>query len=158
VDPPIPTKRILPSLTIQQVQYLIDSAGNLRDKCIITLLADSGMRLNEITNVKTENIDRTNHTITVWGKGNKQRRAPFTEKTATILSEWLSNNGHSNNVWDMTRRGIQSMLNDYKEKTGLPCNAHTFRRTFGSNLHRRGMDIEHIMRLGGGRAWKILSR
>lgn len=45
------------------------------------------------------------------------------------------------------------MLNDYKEKTGLPCNAHTFRRTFASNLHRKGVDIEHIMRLGG---WETL--
>lgn len=45
------------------------------------------------------------------------------------------------------------MLNDYKKRTGLPCNAHTFRRTFASNLHRRGMDIEHIMRLGG---WESL--
>ena len=45
------------------------------------------------------------------------------------------------------------MLNDYKEKTGLPCNAHTFMRTFASNLHRRGMDIEHIMRVG---AWESL--
>jgi site-specific recombinase XerD len=153
VDPPKPAKRILPSLTIQQVQYLIDSANNLRDKCIISLLVDSGMRLNEIANVRKEDIDWTNYTVIIWGKGNKQRKAPFTEKTATILSEWLSNNGHSNNVWDMTRRGIQSMLNDYKERTGLPCNAHTFRRTFASNLHRRGMDIEHIMRLGG---WESL--
>ena len=53
----------------------------------------------------------------------------------------------------MTRRGIQSMLKDYHEKSGLPCNAHTFRRTFASNLHRKGVDVEHIMRLGG---WETL--
>jgi site-specific recombinase XerD len=32
-------------------------------------------------------------------------------------------------------------------------NAHTFRRTFASNLHRKGVDVEHIMRLGG---WETL--
>ena len=31
--------------------------------------------------------------------------------------------------------------------------AHTFRRTFASNLHRKGVDVEHIMRLGG---WETL--
>ena len=33
------------------------------------------------------------------------------------------------------------------------CNPHTFRRTFASNLHRSGLDVEHIMRLGG---WESL--
>ena len=111
------------------------------------------MRLSELTNVKVTDIDWDSYTITIWGKGNKQRKAPFTERTAKLVTEWLCSNGHSNSIWGMTRRGIQSMLNDYKGRTGLPCNAHTFRRTFASNLHRRGMDIEHIMRLGG---WESL--
>ena len=45
------------------------------------------------------------------------------------------------------------MLIDYTEKTHLPCNAHTFRRIFASNLHRKGVDVERIMRLGG---WETL--
>jgi site-specific recombinase XerD len=45
------------------------------------------------------------------------------------------------------------MLHDYTEKLGLPCNAYTFRRTFASNLHRKGVDVEHIIRLGG---WETL--
>ncbi len=35
----------------------------------------------------------------------------------------------------------------------LPCSPHTFRRTFASNLHRAGLDVEHIMRLEG---WESL--
>jgi site-specific recombinase XerD len=31
----------------------------------------------------------------------------------------------------------------------LPCNPHTLRRTFASNLHRQGLDVDHIMKLGG---------
>jgi integrase/recombinase XerC len=153
VDPPKVTKRILPSLTQQQLNALLQQVDNPRDKAIMSLFADSGMRLSELTSVKKANIDWDNYTIIIWGKGNKQRKAPFTEKTATLLREWLTNDGNGVNIWGMTRRSIQSMLNDYKRKTGLPCNAHTFRRTFASNLHRRGVDIEHIMRLGG---WESL--
>ena len=40
------------------------------------------------------------------------------------------------------------MLEQLKIKTGLPCNAHTFRRTFASILAKRGIDSLHIMRLG----------
>jgi site-specific recombinase XerD len=45
------------------------------------------------------------------------------------------------------------MLHRLQAKTGLNCNPHTFRRTFASNLHRAGLDVEHIMRLGG---WESL--
>ncbi len=153
VDAPRPPKAILPSLTMEQVQYLIEQAENLRDKCIISLLADSGIRLNEIATIKPANIDWSNYTITIWGKGNKERKAPFTERTAVLLREWLSNNGTSLNIWGINRRQIQWMLYALEKQTGLKCNAHTFRRTFASNLHRQGLDIEHIMRLGG---WESL--
>ena len=130
---------------------LLSKIENPRDKAIVSLFADSGMRLNELANIKPSDIDWTNQTITIWGKGNKQRRAPFTDRTGQLLKECLP---YSNcNLWNMTRRGIQSMLNDYRERLKLPITAHTFRRTFASNLHRKGVDIEHIMRLGG---WETL--
>jgi site-specific recombinase XerD len=59
----------------------------------------------------------------------------------------------SKNIWGLERRGIQIMLYRLQERTGLPCSSHTFRRTFASNLHRAGLDVEHIMRLGG---WESL--
>jgi len=37
--------------------------------------------------------------------------------------------------------GVETMLKRLKVKNGLPCNAHTFRRTFASNLHRAGLDV-----------------
>jgi site-specific recombinase XerD len=55
----------------------------------------------------------------------------------------------SQNIWGLERRGIQIMLYRLQARTGLNCNPHAFRRTFASNLHRAGLDVEHIMRLGG---------
>ena len=152
VDPPKPARPILPSLTTDQVSYLIEQAENLREKAIISLFADSGIRLNELASIMEGDIDWTNHTVIIWGKGNKQRRAPFTERTVKLLKEWLPHDGYDN-IWGMTRKGIQDMLHRLEQRTGLKCNAHTFRRTFASKLHRKGMDIEHIMRLGG---WESL--
>lgn len=149
VDPPKPKKMILPSLSIDQVNLLIEAVDSLRDKTIISLFADSGMRLTELTNIKACDIDWTNNTITIWGKGNKQRKAPFTVKTAGLLRTIVAQNGTGENIWHMKRRGIQNMLLELAKRTNLPCNPHTFRRTFASSLYRAGMDIEHIMRLGG---------
>jgi integrase/recombinase XerD len=151
VDAPKVHRRILPSLSNIEVMSLLDQAINPTHKAIISLLADSGMRLSEVANVKTGDIDWGTNTLLIWGKGSKQRRAPFTDSTGRLLRDIPYLQGR--NMWNMTRRGIQSMLKDYHEKSGLPCNAHTFRRTFASNLHRRGVDVEHIMRLGG---WETL--
>jgi len=153
VDPPKRSEPILPSLTIQQVEHVIRSADNIRDRCVVSLFADSGMRLSELANIKPNDIDWQNNTVTIWGKGQKQRRAPFTKRTARLLKKVIASNGDGNNLWNLEPHGIQLMLQRLKEKTGLPCNAHTFRRTFAANLHRAGMDIEHIMRLGG---WSTL--
>jgi site-specific recombinase XerD len=120
-----------------EVGDLLSHATNPTHKAIIALLADSGMRLSEVTNVKVGDIDWATNTISIWGKGSKQRKAPFTDSTGRLLRAVPYSN--SKNIWNMTRRGIQSMLKDYHEKSGLPCNAHTFRRAFASNLHRKGL-------------------
>ena len=158
VDQPHVDRAILPSLTIKQVQQLIDEADNTRDKCIISLFADSGMRLSELTSIKADNIDWRDYTITIWGKGGKQRRAPFTERTANLLKQVVASNGTGENIWHLEPRGVEIMLSRLREQTGLPCNPHTFRRTFASNLHRAGMDIEHIMRLGGWESLEMVLR
>ncbi len=161
VDPPKMTRIILPSLTREQVEYLIEQAESIRDKCIISLFADSGIRLNELLNIKESHIDWETNTVMIWGKGGKQRKAPFTKRTVELLKQVLkvnrvsqvSQNVYISNIWGLHRRGIQIMLYRLQEKTELPCNPHTFRRTFASNLHRCGLDVEHIMRLGG---WESL--
>jgi integrase/recombinase XerD len=112
------------------------------------------MRLSELANIKADNINWSNYTITIWGKGEKQRLTPFTKKTAKLLKQVINQNGVGPNIWHIEPHGIQLMLQKLKQRTGLLCNPHTFRRTFASNLHRAGMDIEHIMRLGG---WSSLN-
>jgi len=153
VDPPKPKIRVLPSLINDQIGYLIGFVSSTRDKAIISLLADSGIRLSEVASIRADDIDWDNHTVIIWGKGGRQRKAPFTERSAKYLLEVVGSDGTGDNIWQMKRRGIQNMLLELAKKTGLPCNPHTFRRTFASNLHRAGMDIEHIMRLGG---WESL--
>ena len=54
VQAPKVEKRILPSVTDQQVERLIGTADNVRDKCMISMLADSGIRLSELCGIKRE--------------------------------------------------------------------------------------------------------
>jgi len=154
VESPRVEKRILPSLTEQQVDTLINAADNLRDKCIISLLADSGMRLSELAGVKVGDIDWDTQTVTVIGKGNKQRKAPFTARSAQFLKAHLSHGQTTGNIWGMDRYAISKMLDRLGKENGIKCNPHSFRRGFACMLHRRGLSTLDIMYLGG---WESLS-
>jgi len=152
VDPPKQSRKLLPCLNEDEVEYILEQARNVRDRAIISLFVDSGIRLNELVNIRLDDIDWESQTVMIMGKGNKQRKALFTERTASMLKQLNMDNEHGN-IWGMTRRGIMIMLYRLHKQTGLPSNPHTFRRTFASNLHRHGLDVEHIMRLGG---WESL--
>jgi site-specific recombinase XerD len=156
VDSPKVGKKILPSLSQEQVEFLMEQTMCVRDKAIISLFADSGLRLSELANIKIQDIDWGNRLIKVVCKGNKEGLAPFTERTEKLMREWLSQyKGNGNGrLWDLNRWGIIEMLKVLRVKTGLPCNPHTFRRTFASLLAKRGVDSLHIMRLG---RWESIS-
>jgi len=154
VEAPKLEKRILPSLTLEQLDYLIGQADTIRDKAIISLFADSGLRLSELANINPHNIDWQHRLIKVWCKGSKEGLAPFGHRTEKLLKEWLSQYSPDGRLWDINNWGISIMLRRLSAKTGLPCNPHTFRRTFASILAKRGVDSLHIMRLG---RWQSLS-
>ena len=150
VDRPKPSRKLLSALTDGKWNtWQTPQPNNLRDRLIISLLGDSGMRLSELASIKDGDMDWENYTITIVGKGNKQRKAPFTARTATMLREYL-NIGHTNRtIWDINRYGIQTMLKRLAKETGIACNAHSFRRGFACNLHRKGLSTLDIMHLGG---------
>jgi len=158
VDAPKLDRKILPSLTPQQVNYVIEQASCMRDKAIISLFADSGLRLSELANIKLQNIDWQNRLIKVKCKGGKEGLAPFGKTTETLLKQWLNTHEPDSNLWDLRRWGINIMLRRLSAKTGLPCNPHTFRRTFASILAKRGVDSLHIMRLGRWSSIQMVER
>ena len=158
VESPKVEKRILPSLTTEQLDYLIDQAECIRDKAIVSLFADSGLRLSESANIEQANIDWQHRLIKVRCKGGKEGLAPFGQRTEKLLREWLSEHPGGGKLWDLKARGIAWMLWRLGAKTGLPCNAHTFRRTFASVLSKRGVDSLHIMRLGRWQSLAMVDR
>ena len=68
VDAPKVEQKILPSLTPEQLDYLIKQADYIRDKAIISLFADSGLRLSELAKIQPSDIDWENRLIKVTCK------------------------------------------------------------------------------------------
>jgi len=155
---PILSKPILPSLSASDVLYLIEQTNSTRDKAIIALFTESGLRLSELVNIKPYDIDWQSHTIKVTGKGRKEAYAPFGELSEQYLKEWLAQYLSNANIWGINENGISIMLRRLKVKTGLPCNPHTFRRTFACLQRKAGVDTMTIKDLGRWESLEMVQR
>jgi integrase len=56
-------RKMLPSVTEEQLGILLKAAENQRDKCIVSLLFDSGLRLSELCAIKLSDIDWSSNAI-----------------------------------------------------------------------------------------------
>jgi integrase len=151
-------KLILPSLTRDEVLKLLETTNCVRDKAIISLFTESGLRLSELASIKPNNIDWSNRTIQIIGKGRKEAVAPFGPLTESYLRAWLSEYKADSNIWGLNTWGISSMLRRLRQVTGLPCNPHTFRRTFACLLRKAGVDTMTIKELGRWESLEMVQR
>jgi integrase/recombinase XerD len=103
-----------------------------------------------LVNIKVKDIDWESNTIRVLGKGNKEGYAPFGKTSEQHLKLWLSQYAPKSNegIWGIGFWGVKTILDDLKRETGLPCNPHTFRRTFACLLRKQGLDCLTIKDLG----------
>ena len=146
VDTPKPKKKIEPAVTSEELDILLGSSERFRDKCILRLLLDSGVRLSELVGIKDTDFDWKKRTVVVDGKTG-QRKAPFGKETSDALQQWFG--GHV--TFELNRYGVQSMLRRLEKETGIECNAHAFRRGFANAQFKKGLSTKVVMRLGG---WK----
>ena len=158
VPAPILGKPILPSLEKEQVLHLIEKASSTRDKAIIALFTESGLRLSEMANIKLESLNWTNKTVRVLGKGRKEAYAAFGDLTEKYLKSWIQQYQPNDTIWGLSEWGIASMLRRLKKATGLPCNAHTFRRTFACLLRKAGVDTMTVKDLGRWESLEMVQR
>ena len=116
------------SVTPEQMQTLMDAADNLRDRAIISLLFDSGLRLSEVASIRTSDIDWDSNTLRVVVKGNREAKAVFTDRTASLLREYLSSNGHSPTLFGVKAEPSRTCAHDCRQcpcQNGEPGSSHS---------------------------------
>ncbi len=85
-------KRILPTLTDAQMQALLGGKPKTFDTwrlhALIALLLDTGVRIDEALTLRIADVDFDNLLLTVFGKGRKERRIPFSFELRKVLFRW----------------------------------------------------------------------
>jgi site-specific recombinase XerD len=86
---------VVPALTDDEVRLLIKSCHgktfcDKRDEAIVRLMVETGLRANELVELRCDDLDLMNGTVVVRrGKGGKARVCPFGSQTATVLDRYV---------------------------------------------------------------------
>ena len=76
-------------LTILDQYDFGEGFEGLRDKLMLELLYGTGIRLNELINLKVSDINQHENTIKVLGKRNKERIIPLTRELTELIKKYL---------------------------------------------------------------------
>ena len=136
-----------------------DQFSNLRDELILELFYQTGIRLDELINLKRFNV--TSNNIKVLGKRNKERLIPIApsfflmiekyiivKNKNNIVSEFLIN---TKNGKKLTPKFVYSKVNHYLGKaTNLKKKSpHVLRHTFATHMLNNGASLESIKKILG---------
>ena len=159
VDMPKVAKKRLPVLTASEVDTVIKACVSKRNKAIILVLVDTGLRRSELINLTWGDVDFSNGlTKVIRGKGRKDRSVVMGATTRRALLAYrrlLSNVTDSAPLIQnqsgqrFTGTGILQIFKRLKIKTGINVNPHALRRTFVILSLRAGIDPLHLQALLG---------
>ena len=158
---------ILSKEDIERVCSLVKTnrLAGYRDRLVIELIYNTGMRIGEVLNLKISDIDLKEEIIHVKkGKGRKGRICPLTGVLKEFIIEYLEHirpflvSERDENYLVLTIQGkspkkvtLQHRISSYGKKSGLnkPVHPHAFRHAFSVHMLQKGCDIKYINRLLG---------
>lgn len=141
VDKPRPKRILIDPFPEMEVRALLSVMRNkpVRDRAIIYLLLDTGMRASELVGIERKDINFTTNKVKVLGKGNKERLLPFSDRTAKALSRHLASTVGM--PFPFSRTTLTSIVARLGERAGVnDCYPHRFRHTFAIEYLRNNGD------------------
>jgi len=159
----------LPSFLLQnEISEMLDNIkddapASLRDKALAELLYSSGLRISEALQLNVNDINFSQKTVKVLGKGRKERIAHIGDRALSALKKYLSqrailNNNSSESALFLSVRGNRmNSVNAYriinrlmKKHTESPQKSpHVLRHTFATHMLDNGADIQSVSEMLG---------
>ncbi len=161
-------------LTSEQVDCLIAAPGTetpeaIRDTAALELLCASGARISEICNLDVDDIDFSEKTVRLLGKGSKERIVPLYKRALDSLCAYISTarpeliaahqqKGGQNSALFISTRGsrmpassLRARFKKWSTAAGLPSNItpHAMRHTYATELLDGGADLRSVQELLG---------
>lgn len=156
-------KKLPNFLSYEEMHQILDTLNTetileKRNKMVIELLYATGIRVSELVNLKVSDLNFTEKTIRVLGKGNKERIVYFGDYATMAILDYLDNRemtaeylALNNKGHKITVRGIEQIIDHIANTCALKhhISPHTFRHTFATHLLNNGSDIKSVQELLG---------
>lgn len=112
----------------------------IRNKLMIALMLDSGLRRNEVVNLQRGNIFIDENYISILGKGNKERVVPLGNTSVILLKEYYKMCPYETSFvfcnldgTQITNNTIKLMISKLSKKLPFEFSAHKLRHNFATN-------------------------
>ncbi len=145
-------------LLLDVVDFGKDEEGQ-RNKLIIELFYATGMRLSELINLKTANIDLYSFQMKVLGKRNKERIIPFNRELKNEIQNYLKTKKDLPNEFlfetpkgkKLTPGIVYKVVHNYLSQVTTidKKSPHVLRHTFATHMLNNGADLNAIKELLG---------
>jgi integrase/recombinase XerC len=128
-----------------------------RDVAVLELLYAAGLRVSELCGLDRGDIDLRGRTVTVLGKGSKQRRVPIHDAAVDALAAWFEGGrddmeGPPEAAF-VNRRGARLGPRDVRRildrRSASPTHPHALRHTYATHLLDGGADLRVVQELLG---------
>ena len=171
-------KVIIQSFMPEEVERMIKVYGTdtfleARNRCIIAMLFDTGIRNFELCSIRCEDI-RSN-SILIHGKGNKQRVVPISPFLRKCMNKYdmkrckYIKERYQDEYYFLSQKGkqltietVERIVRNCGEAAGvnkeIRCSPHTCRHTFAQLNIKNGLDVYSLSRLMGHENISITKR
>jgi len=143
----------------QEVSKILEHTRNLKHRAIIAFAYSSGLRLDEVRQVKLTDIDSSRMQIRVSnGKGNKSRYTILSKQILEMLREYWSDYRPKVYLFEGFKKReplsistLQTIFYQRMKAVGIKKQAsfHTLRHSFATHLLEQGVNLRVIQALLG---------
>ena len=150
VDMPKVHVRRMEVLTPAEIKKVL-TVCNFRDKAIVLVLIDSGLRRAELWDLTWDDVDiKTGSILVRNGKGGKARTAVIGVKARRALLKWRMKAPDDNGrIFNLTGSGLASAMERISKSSGVKIGCHKCRRSFATMALRSGINLIALQRLLG---------
>jgi integrase/recombinase XerC len=144
---------------VRLVEVPTDAPLGLRDRALLELFYSSGLRLSELCSLHWNGLDLISATVTVVGKGNKQRLLPVGSHALRALQEWKADSAATPDGYvfpgrggkAITQRAVQIRVKQLANRQGLfkHVHPHMLRHSFASHILESSGDLRGVQELLG---------
>jgi len=159
VDKPKLPEVEMRALEREELPLVIVAADKLRDRCVVSLALDSGIRAAEFGRLRIGDLGEDR--VKVWGKGNKRISVPISPETRHLLQLMVEQDGkgkgrpqsllfRGDNGQPLSRYAVYRIVRKCMECAGIPgpkLGPHCLRHSLGKNYIANGGDLVSLQRI-----------